>query len=320
MSDTNTSNVKQTIIGDGVEVGRDLKIGDITQNFSQYVTKPEFRPLQLEQFRQQIPEVFLDVVPDLAERICKTKLLVLFSASIVSETTKLARYLALYLSDEAMDSNNHKLVAKEWWRDSNSQYIEAELLEKGEAKILLLTRIEPSRIAGYDLSEFQELASSNNHYVIITTDKPVIDWGITENAEFWVKLLDKGSSDPSNYESEFKNEKDIYNWYKKLTPREQLIAIGLSFFDGLFEDQFFAALEEVVESAWKKRDASLRALDYCDLDVPSLRKFFNFIETTDQRRFIEVRWEHLSLALSRNTQKDISLFPSIDTQESKDSH
>ena len=30
--------------------------------------------------------------------------------------------------------------------------------------------------------------------------------------------------------------------------------------------------------------------------------------------------EHLSLALSRNTQKDISLFPSIDTQESKDSH
>jgi hypothetical protein len=63
------------------------------------------------------------------------------------------------------------------------------------------------------------------------------------------------------------NQRDnLKKWYKTyLTPREQLLAIGLSLFDGLFEDQFFAALERVVKDVWQERDASLKALDYGDL-------------------------------------------------------
>jgi hypothetical protein len=44
------------------------------------------------------------------------------------------------------------------------------------------------------------------------------------------------------------DKESIHEWYyRRLIPREQLLALGLSFFDGLFDDQFFAALEEIFE-------------------------------------------------------------------------
>jgi hypothetical protein len=55
-------------------------------------------------------------------------------------------------------------------------------------------------------------------------------------------------------------------YYEILNPREQLLALGLSFFNGCFEDQLFAALERVVQEVWQKRDPALQAIDYCDLD------------------------------------------------------
>lgn len=55
-------------------------------------------------------------------------------------------------------------------------------------------------------------------------------------------------------------------YYEILNPREQLLALGLSFFNGCFEDQLFAALERVVQDVWQKRDPALQAIDYCDLD------------------------------------------------------
>ncbi len=77
-------------------------------------------------------------------------------------------------------------------------------------------------------------------------------------------------------------------WYNTiLNPREQLLALGLSFFDGLFDDQFFAAIEMVVEKVWQRRDSSLRALDYCDLD--NLRNFFTFVEAEGYGIKIESR-------------------------------
>jgi hypothetical protein len=75
--------------------------------------------------------------------------------------------------------------------------------------------------------------------------------------------------------------KKWYNTY--LSSREQLLAIGLSLFDGLFEDQFFAALEKVVEDVWQKRDASLQALDYSDLiNLSNYFEFTDFIVETNQ--------------------------------------
>jgi hypothetical protein len=81
----------------------------------------------------------------------------------------------------------------------------------------------------------------------------------------------------------------LQQWYHTvLEPREQLLALGLSLFDGFFDDQSFAALEAVVEDVWRRRDISLRALDYCDLD--NLRNFFSFVEAQDQAIRIESRF------------------------------
>ncbi len=80
-----------------------------------------------------------------------------------------------------------------------------------------------------------------------------------------VQLIESAKSDGA-----FINQ--LYNY--RLNPREQLLALGLSFFNGLFEDQLFAALEKIVQIAWQKRDASLRALDYCDLEKLQ-NDFFN---------------------------------------------
>jgi hypothetical protein len=84
------------------------------------------------------------------------------------------------------------------------------------------------------------------------------------------------------------NRRKVQQWYYAvLSPREQLLALGLSLFTDMFDDQFFAALESVVVNVWQRRDASLRALDYCDLD--NLRNFFNLIEIGEQTSKIESR-------------------------------
>lgn len=64
-----------------------------------------------------------------------------------------------------------------------------------------------------------------------------------------------------------KSDQHILNiQFKKWSERERLLALGVSFFQGLPVDQLFAALEDIVEQIWQKRDPSLRALDCNDLD------------------------------------------------------
>ncbi len=94
------------------------------------------------------------------------------------------------------------------------------------------------------------------------------------------------------------NKSALNQWYYQiLDSREQLLSLGLNFFDGLVDDQFFAALEAVVENVWQKRDPSLRALDYCDLD--NLRNFFsiNPIGTDTEVARIESRFSKQRLML-----------------------
>jgi len=68
----------------------------------------------------------------------------------------------------------------------------------------------------------------------------------------------------------------LKKWFQTLTPREQLLALGITLFSGLYTDQFFAALERVVEKVWQKRDSSLQALDHCDLE--HLGNYYEFSE------------------------------------------
>ncbi len=72
-----------------------------------------------------------------------------------------------------------------------------------------------------------------------------------------------------------KDEEVLSHWFHHLlNEKERVLVLGLCFFDGLWEDQCFAALEHVVQSAWLKRDSALSMLDYGDLS--NLMNYFEF--------------------------------------------
>ncbi len=55
-------------------------------------------------------------------------------------------------------------------------------------------------------------------------------------------------------------------WYRELTPRDQLLALGLTLFDGLPDSLLFAGVELLVASAWRDLDPLLPHFDYQDLE------------------------------------------------------
>ncbi len=61
----------------------------------------------------------------------------------------------------------------------------------------------------------------------------------------------------------------IRRWYRQLDDRQQLLALGLALFDGLLDDQLFAALEVMVDHVWRPRNPTLEAFDYKDLEALS---------------------------------------------------
>lgn len=68
----------------------------------------------------------------------------------------------------------------------------------------------------------------------------------------------------------------IHRWYRQLDERQQLLALGLALFDGLFDDQLFAALELMMDLVWRPRNPALAAFDYCDLEA--LTGYFRLTE------------------------------------------
>ena len=81
-----------------------------------------------------------------------------------------------------------------------------------------------------------------------------------------------------------RRETQVARWFHGvLSPREQLLAVCLSFFDGLFEDQFFAALERWVAHLRETRDPLVAAFDYLDLD--NLLTLFTPVEGSGGTRF-----------------------------------
>ena len=64
----------------------------------------------------------------------------------------------------------------------------------------------------------------------------------------------------------------IQQWYRRLSRRHQLLAMGLVLFDGLYDDQIFAALEEIMNAVWKAWEPQLSQFDFRDLE--ELRTYF----------------------------------------------
>ena len=64
----------------------------------------------------------------------------------------------------------------------------------------------------------------------------------------------------------------LQRWYRRLSRRHQLLAMGLVLFGDLYDDQIFAALEEVMNAVWKTWDPRLSQFDFRDLE--ELRTYF----------------------------------------------
>jgi hypothetical protein len=63
------------------------------------------------------------------------------------------------------------------------------------------------------------------------------------------------------------DKRRLRHWYDiSLSPREKLIALGLCLFDGFYDEQFFAAMEILIEHSWHKWEPTLKGLDYYDLE------------------------------------------------------
>jgi hypothetical protein len=79
----------------------------------------------------------------------------------------------------------------------------------------------------------------------------------------------------------------LRQWYNQLDERQQLLAVSLTLFNGLFDDQFFATLDILVKEVWRDRNPLLAAYDYRDLSA--LQSVFNFVETDTGNLRIENR-------------------------------
>jgi len=261
-----------------------FNIGNTTQNVYQQ-DKSEFYEIELEQYK---PPNFKSpqITSSLAEVLSQNKFLVLGGSHDVKKSD-LAKHLAWYLSDRESNSTFQKLTAKEWVRSSDPQSIDIELQKTKESTIFILTDIAPHHLVGHNLSRVQEVVASSLHYVIITTNTPSSAWKLPgKTKSFWCDLSVDSIADAENLISKFTTEESLREcFYHSKKPREQLLILGLSFFDGLFDDQFFAAIETLVEATWKQRDSSLRALDYCDLD--NLGDLFSFTKMTTEFMLVQ---------------------------------
>lgn len=150
-----------------------------------------------------------------------------------------------------------------WWQPSQ----EKTLYEPQDLGIAIVHRLKDKILSPDVESYLQQLVTEQLH-----TFTNVVDCIQLLNHE--KKALSRETVLKAVKSAQQGREINLKEWFRNLELREQLLALGLSFFDGLFEDQFFAALEQVVSNVWQQRDSTLRALDYCDLE--NLGNYFEF--------------------------------------------
>jgi hypothetical protein len=261
--------------------GRDLSIENLNQIGSQTIMpkEPDFSEISLEQYKSsnfKSPKI----ISDLLEIIRKQRFLVLAGSSDVYKDS-LAKCTASRLIEE-LESSGDEIIAKEWHRRSEPQIIEIGRQNTVKTTVFILNQVTPQNIGYHELERIRQDAVLGKHYVVMITDKAFRAWQEPDSEkEFWYEVSREDVADCEQFINPRSQEDSLSKRYLKLKSRERLLVLGLSFFDGLFEDQFFAALEEIVEKVWQRRDASLRALDYCDFE--NFSHVFNYTKTEDQR-------------------------------------
>ena len=331
-----------------VTVGRDLVVADTYVQQKPNFFKPNLEILQ----NLVVPRI----TPQFVDLLRQQKLLVL--GGRYADKTTIARHIARFLSEvlqqESESSNGHApnpdtVPVLEWSQSTDQLSLATAIQQEATPTIFLLPNLLPQHI-NYDLNHIHSVAVASHHYVVITTDRPLAAWKLSEaekgfwqdlnvaqlfgiedlvseliqqiqnalasipegvfdeqyepdqsfigglplrtvaerlgtpsNIAFFVQLLSrqKGILDSEAIDTLIKDATDnkhtVEKWYHTvLNSQEQFLALSLSFFDGLFDDQFFGALEQLVTHIRNRRDPSLRSFDYCDID--NLQNFFDLVD------------------------------------------
>jgi hypothetical protein len=146
-----------------------------------------------------------------------------------------------------------------------------------------------------DAQEREALPESLSH-VKLTPDTPLAgritiqqvasQLRTPKNVDFFVELLcqEKQPLTEAMLETWLKTSRDSSRVFKQwflsaLKSHEQTAALGLALFEGMFDDQFFTALETVTREAWRGRDPQIHFPDYEDLE--NLTGFYELVNAED---------------------------------------
>jgi hypothetical protein len=313
------NNAKDSIaqtIGKRIKAAGNVSFENITQIANQTVIKGElfFDEISVDQFYfNQIPEV----IKNLAARLNQQRLLVITGDKRVRKGD-LAKSIIHFIK-----TNHPSQVSavKESVRNFNlGLNIQCEIRKSEESTGFILSDIS-SKTFGLSLVKLQKIAVQGNHYVIATTDDLKNVWRTETSTQTQSFFYEVSHEEIKNYDNLYDNlsdEESIRQWYyQELNHREQLLAISLSLFDGFYEDQFFASLEQLVEKAWHKRDASLCALDYGDLDKLESKRFFSLSGKNKQEETVQVSSSRqrrllLKVSWSSHRRQIISALPTLE--------
>jgi hypothetical protein len=174
-----------------------------------------------------------------------------------------------------------------------------------------------------DISPLTEL---HDHFVIgaaYTPFKIASLFGTPDQIDFFFTLLE--SKPEETLEEKIRSsiatatdvsETLVTKWYRTLSSSEKLIALGAALLEGMYDDQYFAVMQRVIENFWHHRARNLQSLDYCDLDF--LLNFFKFEIYDDGRvtlmsKFPDQRVEIIRAAWSGHKRHILSAFTVITT-------
>lgn len=123
------------------------------------------------------------------------------------------------------------------------------------------------------------------------------EFATPEKISFFVSILSRESREITieRFEEIFKeinnsNQSLVTKWFRTLDHKQKLVALGISLLEGMYDDQFFAVMQEVVEGFWKYSNPALQALDYIDLEF--LWDYFKLDATKDSKQIIKNRFPH----------------------------
>lgn len=139
-------------------------------------------------------------------------------------------------------------------------------------------------VGGLSLAEtVNRLASPSRIAILVSALR-----GVEENEvqESW--LRDKISQLEND-------EHSVGRWFRALGDREQLLVLGLTIFDGLFDDQVFAALEVLIDRSWRSWDPLFQHFDYHELS--SIGAYFEGIDAGSKISHITCSSKHRSALL-----------------------